>query len=222
MTLPISRLKKTEIVWLSKHKCKHQHTYLEHYQCYLNEKPDTQRLGFFDIETTDRKADWGVMLCYVIEAEDGTIYKNIIKLKDMRNPKVIDKHVVESCVRDMKNFDILVGFYSSRFDIKFIRTRAVVQGVPFPGYDEIKHQDIYYIVRNRFLLGRNSLLNSCKTLLGQSNKTFLDMRVWREAVMCGTQSSLDYIVDHCEHDVKDTKELYYKVINYGKNVKRSI
>ena len=60
MIAPVHRLKKIEIVWLAKHKCKHGHTYLEHYNCYLKEMPDgriQEKVGFLDIETTGLDAE---------------------------------------------------------------------------------------------------------------------------------------------------------------------
>ena len=64
---PVSRLKKTEIVWLAAHRCRHSHTYLEHYNCYLDENPNKGRTGYFDIETSNLAANYGIMYCYCIK-----------------------------------------------------------------------------------------------------------------------------------------------------------
>jgi uncharacterized protein YprB with RNaseH-like and TPR domain len=221
--IPITRLKKAEIIWLAKHRCKkHGHTFLEHYNCYLRENPETKRIGYIDIETTDFKADWGVMLCFVIESQDGTIYEDRIQFKDMRNKKIMDKKVVQACVNAMSNFDILIGYYHSNFDLPFIRTRAVCTGVKFPFYDEIHQKDVYYIIRNRFQLTRNSLKNACATLLGHSDKTPLERSVWRSAILCEDEKAMGYILQHCRYDVSDVKKLYEKVMDYVRPIERSI
>jgi uncharacterized protein YprB with RNaseH-like and TPR domain len=222
MLAPVSRLRKADIIWLAKHRCKHGHTYLEHYQCFVTEKPLTKRVGYIDIETTDFKADWGIMLCYVIESEEGKLYENRIMVDDMRNKHIMDYHVVKSCVEDMKNFDILIGYYHSNFDLPFIRTRAVTQKIKFPHYEEIKQKDVYYMIRNRFRLTSNRLENACKALLGKSDKTKMDRNVWRAASVCGDERALDYILEHCRYDVSDVKKLYHKVIDYSKPMEKSI
>jgi uncharacterized protein YprB with RNaseH-like and TPR domain len=221
--IPITRMRKSEIIWMAKHRCQaHRHTYLEHYNCFLKEHPDTKRFGYIDIETTDFKADWGVMLCYVIQAQDGTIYEDRIQFKDLRNKKIMDKKVVQTCVDAMSNFDILVGYYHSNFDLKFIRTRAVSLGVKFPFYDEIHQKDVYYMVRNRFQLTRNSLKNACATLLGHSDKTPLERSVWRSAILCEDEKAMEYILKHCRFDVSDVRKLYEKVCDYSQPREASI
>ena len=63
MKAPIHRLNKKELVWLGSHICRHGHTYLEHYNCYLQEKPSIEeKVGFLDIETFGLDADFAVML----------------------------------------------------------------------------------------------------------------------------------------------------------------
>lgn len=37
MIAPVSKLKKEQIVWLQTNRCRHNHTYFEHYICYLEE-----------------------------------------------------------------------------------------------------------------------------------------------------------------------------------------
>jgi uncharacterized protein YprB with RNaseH-like and TPR domain len=223
MQAPVSRMKKADIIWLFKHRCKaHGHTYAEHYNCFLKENPDSKRYGFFDIETSDFKADWGIMLSYCFIDRKGKVYEDRIQFKDMHNPKIIDKKVVQSCVDALSNFDIVIGYYSSRFDLQFIRTRAVTLGVPFPFYDEIHQRDVYYMIRNRFALTRNSLDNACKSLLGSSKKTPLERSVWRAATLCDDEKAMNYIVEHCRSDVKEVARLYDKVCDYSKPLDKSI
>jgi uncharacterized protein YprB with RNaseH-like and TPR domain len=222
MLAPVTRMRKKDIVWLATHKCKHSMTYLTHYNCYLKENPDRQRTGYLDIETTDFKADWGILLLYSIMDEAGNFYENRIEIEDMRNSKVMDKKIVRQCVEDLKRFDLIIGYYHSGFDLKFLRTRAVINNIPFPHYDEIQQKDVYYMVRNRFQLTRNSLKNACLTLLGKSYKTDMNRAAWRAATLCGDKRAMDYIAEHCHYDVLDVSRLYKKVIDYSRPVEKSI
>ena len=60
MYAPVEQLKKSDIVWLSKNKCRHSMPYLVHYQCWLDEKPEapfTEKIAFLDIEAAFRPLD---------------------------------------------------------------------------------------------------------------------------------------------------------------------
>ena len=66
MSVPLHRLKKQELVWLATHRCRHRHLYIEHYNCYLKEHPDREKIGFLDIESSNLDGDYGIMLSYWI------------------------------------------------------------------------------------------------------------------------------------------------------------
>jgi uncharacterized protein YprB with RNaseH-like and TPR domain len=100
MAVPIHKLRKDQLVWLATHKCKHRMPYIQHYNCYLNDHPDVEKVGFFDIETTHLKANFGLILCYSILDLDGTsMHSSCIVPKDVHNPKIMDKKVVTQCVQ---------------------------------------------------------------------------------------------------------------------------
>lgn len=211
---PVHRLKKADIIWLAKSRCKHGHTFLEHYNCFLKEQPDQHKIGFFDIETSGFQADFGIMFTYCIKphGEDKILTRTVTKEE---LAKCLDKKVVEQCVKDIQKFDRLVGFYSTRFDVPFLRTRAVYHGIPFPEYGQLLHKDVYYIVRNKFKLGRNRQESACRALIGEVEKNHIDSMKWIKALQ-GDKKSLFYITDHCKRDVRDLERLYDKVIGYTK------
>jgi uncharacterized protein YprB with RNaseH-like and TPR domain len=221
MKVPITRLKKDELVKLAGIRCKHGHTLLEHYQCYEGAK---ERIGFFDIETSNLDANFGLILSYCIKDSDSDkIYQDVISLKDIKSGTAgdEDRRVVESCVEDMKKFTKLVGYYSTKFDIPFVRTRAVSLGIEFPDFGVIKHQDIYYLVKSRFKLNSNRLENACRVLLGETDKTKIEYKYWRGG-MRGDPKSLAYILEHNKYDVLDLEKLYHKVIQYARPQEKSM
>lgn len=219
--LPIHRLKKQELIWMSNNKCKHSHTYLSHYNCYLQEKPNKQRIGHFDIEASNLDADYGIMLSYAIK-EHGTdkIYKDVITKKDINSPG-LDKRIVQNCIKDIQKFDRIVGFYSTKFDIPFIRTRALIHNLDFPKFKSILHTDMYYYAKHRLKLSSNRLENVCRNLMGDSNKTRIDSKYWVKALR-GDKKSLDYILDHNIKDVIDLERVFNKLINFGQFTDKSI
>ena len=211
--VPIQRLKKTELVWLASHRCKHSHTYINHYDCYLEDNPNKERVGFLDIETHGFKSDKGIMLTYCIkEMGKNKIYSDYITKKDLSTH--LDKRIVKNLVRDLANFDRIIGYYSSGFDVKFIRGRAVALGIDFPEYGTKIHNDLYYIIRGKFGLSRNSLENACRYLLGETQKTHFDFGIWFKAIQ-GDAKSIKMILDHNKKDVLDTEALWKKVVNFS-------
>jgi uncharacterized protein YprB with RNaseH-like and TPR domain len=218
--LPISRMKKQEIIWLHNHTCKHGHTYLEHYSCFAKEQPLNQRIGFLDIETSHLRADFGIMLCYCIkELGKKDIKSGIITKQELLT--CLDEKVVGKCVEDLRGFDRIITFYGKRFDAPFLRTRAVVHDIDFPQYGLIIHDDMYFLVRSKFLLSSNRMENACRVLVGKTEKTKLNPTVWLRA-MQGNQESFDYILEHCKNDVQDLERLYFKVRDYTRRQDTSI
>lgn len=218
---PIHRLTKAEIITLASGRCPHGHTYLEHYGCY---EPKDERIGFLDIETSNLKADFGLMLSYCIkEGGSDKVYFGLLSKKDIEAAKAgdEDKRVVASLVEDLARFDRIVTYYGRRFDVPFARSRALMCGIKFPYFGSLTHIDLYFVLRNRFLFSSNRLENACRCLLGKTEKTRIENRYWRGGVR-GDEKSLDYILDHNMKDVLDLEKLYYKVINYARRVDTSI
>ena len=171
---PVHRLRKDEIIWLANHRCKHRHTYLEHYACFLEDYPNERRTCSFDIETTNLNATYGITICYcILNHKTGEILHSTITKKDLRNGR-LDKRVVRQCVKDLEKFDIVVTYYGTKFDLPFIRTRAVKLNIPFPYYSVLKNLDIYYVVKNKFKLHSNKLAVACEALVGDTEKTIID------------------------------------------------
>jgi len=106
------------------------------------------------------------------------------------------------------------GSHNSRFDFPFTRTRAVYHNLYFPHYKELLHTDLFFVIRNRFSLGRKSLESAYNMLVGESHKTHYGRDHWVKA-LTGNEKALSYILDHCRWDVKDLEELYYKVENFS-------
>lgn len=221
MIAPVTRLKKKEVNWLGTHRCKaHGHTYLEHYNCYLKENPENKRIGFFDIEASNLKADFGIVFLYCIKlAGSDKILERSITPKELH--KCLDKEVIKQCIKDLCSLDLCVTYYGTKFDLPFVRSRSLYHKIDFPQFGELKHTDVYYIIKNKFCLSRSRLETACRTLLGKTDKTHIESVYWLKALQ-GDKESLDYILDHCRKDVIDLEKLYNKVIGFKKRTDKSI
>jgi uncharacterized protein YprB with RNaseH-like and TPR domain len=219
---PVHRLKKDQILSLARWRCEHGHTGLEHYQCYLKQCPKQEVIGFLDCETNNLDSDFGILLSYAIkEFESDTIYKGVLEKSDTQSSAEEDKRLVGRCVKDLLKFDRVITWYGKKFDLPFIRTRALICGVDFPFYGGIKHNDIYYIAKYRLKLHSNRLENVCRVLFGETQKTHIDARYWRGALR-GDKTALAYILDHNIRDVMDLERVYLKLRDYAKPTDTSI
>ena len=223
--IPLHRIKKDKIVWLGNNYCKHSHTYLDHYSCYLSEVPEErEKIAFLDIESSNLDANFGIILCYCIK--DGSskkIFYDTITDKDIKKypPDKTDTRVVKSLINNLFKFNRVVCHYGCYFDIPFTRTRALICGVDFPPYGSLMQDDTWRIARNKLKLNSNRLEVVCRTLFGETQKTHLDGKYWIGAVR-GDKKSLKYILDHNKKDVLDLEKVYNKIKDYIRMTNSSI
>ena len=139
-----------------------------------------KRHGYLDIETTSLKANIGIMLSWAIKTRDTSETTSALITKEEIFDGDYDKRIVEMLCEELNNYDTLLTYYGTRFDIPFIRTRAIDNNIRFPFYREVSHKDLYYQVRSKLRLNSNSLKTATE-FLGIRGKTKLDPRVWRDA-----------------------------------------
>lgn len=226
MSAPLPRLSKAEIDWLYNHSCKaHNHRYSEHYNCYLKEQSLREKIGFLDIETSGLNANYGICVCWCIKPlGEKEIIKDIVSSADLRDAARLDKRVVESCIKTMRQFDRIVGHYSSRFDIPFLRTRALVHKVDFPFYKEICHTDVWLMARRLLKLNSNRQGTIAQAIQGTNIKTSITPRHWMALWQTNEagHKSRQYILDHCERDVKQLEKNYITLVRFTRQTNTSI
>lgn len=213
-------LKKEDILKRAKYICEHGHNGLSHPQCYVNNIQGGERIGILDIECSGLKASFAKILSYCIKEYDGPIIGRALTTQEVRG-KEKDSTLIKELVTDMGKFDRLVTFYGSRFDIPFIRTRAVHFGIDFPSFGEIVHTDIYDIIKHKFKLHRSSLEASCEFFDIPAKGHRLSPEIWDDCTI-GEKKALEYVLEHNKEDVISTELLFKRVMPYTKIKKTSI
>jgi len=229
MKFSISRTPKDELVKRSRFKCIHGHNGIDHPNCFEQQNKSGERVGFLDIECEDLKADYGIIFTYYIKvAGKNKFYSDHLTKDDIKkytfNKSGVakeDTRVIESLVRDLSNFDRVIGHYSSRFDLGFIRTRAVICGVEFPEWGTLWQTDTWNILKHKFQLSRNSLANGTEKLTGYTNKNHLSLNL-KHAMLRADDWAIKYTLDHNRRDVIDTERLYNEIAPYARLTKSSI
>ena len=170
----------------------------------------TAKIVLFDLETCDLAANKGHILCgswtelgskyvYTRRIDQYPIYK-----KELWN----DEQLVLDLKADLEEADILVGHYSTRFDLPYLNSRLLKYG--HSPVAPTAHVDTWRIARNRLRLQSNRLATLIEFLGVETQKTQLDVSEWKKAEY-GVKSSLDYVVEHCEKDVIALEEVYLKI-----------
>lgn len=219
-------------------RCTHRHTIKTHPACFANGNikwPDDRtferysgnpwftfpeyKIGYFDIEVDNLKADFGTVLTWAIKDKGGEVFVDSITRDELLSDDC-DRRVVESFVNKMNEYKIIVGYYSTMFDLPFMRSKALHYRIPFPEFGDIFHWDIYYTVRSKFNLSRKSLESACD-YFGIKGKTPIEREVWRRAKY-GHPDAISTVIDHNIADVVITEELHDLISFSRKWNRRSI
>jgi uncharacterized protein YprB with RNaseH-like and TPR domain len=213
--------------------CDHSHTIEDHPKCFSEGKvidrrknkttpwfkEDGLKIGYLDIESDGLKADFSTMLTWCIKEKDGEItYDYVTKFELFTG--IADQHIIETLVKELKKYKIIVGYFSTGFDVPYVRTKALHYGLEFPEYGELYHWDLFYTVKSKLNLSRKSLDNVCD-YLGIEGKTQIDKNVWRKAKY-GDPYAIQEVLEHNKGDVRITEQLHNKLSFSRKWIKSSI
>lgn len=206
--------------WLYENRCSHRHRYTAHFGCFIKDYDISEKVCFLDIETSNLKANFGIVLCWCILDEQGNLYEDWMTKEDVVND-IEDKRVIETCIDTILKFDRVVGHYSTYFDIPFLRTRALIQGVKFPPTGTLYHTDTWKMAKKSLCLHSNRQAVVAESLYGSTVKTRISHPDWRKA-MLGNAAAMAEVVDHCEKDVIDLKKNYETLLPFVRITKSSI
>jgi uncharacterized protein YprB with RNaseH-like and TPR domain len=168
--------------------------------------------AFFDIETTDLSADGDEVLCASIKPLGSDVVTHV---SETRAGKGSDHGVVLDIRDHLREFDYVVTWFGTRFDMPFITTRLVIHDEDTIGY--LKHVDLYYTARHQLRLHSNRLQAVEEALFeGKSLKTRLSKPLWKNATGWNKEkreAAFDYIIEHCEKDVISLEEIFLKLVD---------
>lgn len=159
-----------------------------------------------DIEATDLEADRGVVLCACYESSERpgkvqVLRNDVVNARDWRKGvRGNDKKIVKQINQLVRSHDVIVAHNGTRYDLPFLRTRALRWGLrPLL---EPKIVDPLSIAWRKWKL-RSNRLGAISSHLGiKDKKTPLDMSIWADAMLNGNKRSMNLIVEHCIADIK--------------------
>jgi uncharacterized protein YprB with RNaseH-like and TPR domain len=166
---------------------------------------------FFDLETTSLDADFGQLLCGVVgEYNSGYPLQPLLKTFRLTNVSTpegrCNDHELAVAIRDeLEQYDLVISYNGVRFDIPFLDTRLIDWNER--GVRLIRHKDLLYTMRTKFRLQSNSLKNVTKFLFGETQKTEMSKRRWREA-HAGNPAAYEEVIVHCHYDVLELARVW--------------
>jgi uncharacterized protein YprB with RNaseH-like and TPR domain len=167
--------------------------------------------GFWDIETTDLKANMGRVLVSCVK---DMISGQVISLRadsyewfadDVSN----DKDLLIDIVKVLDNVRFLVTWNGKLFDRKFLNARCMAAGVVPPR--PVFHIDLYQVWKTH-CRSYGSLDAVQRLLKTETPKTPLDWRTWQNAAAL-KKNALDDVETHCVADVEALSEVYQRMLH---------
>jgi len=175
------------------------------------EFPDviTWEPAFFDLETTNLKANFGRILCASVADMYGNVRTFRIDEAPWKRDRRRDDIALAVGLRDyLEQFDVLVGWYSKMFDIPYLNTRLLI-GNERPLRSDMMHFDPIWKAKKGSMALHSARLDAvAKTFRLEVQKTGLDPEIWNDAAD-GEKEAMDYVVEHCEKDVLVLRQAFH-------------
>lgn len=124
-----------------------------------------------------------------------------------------DKFLIEQFVEVLNEADLIVAHNGDRFDLKWLKTRALFHRIPMlPNY---KQFDTLKLVKSKLNLNSNRLDYIAKYLgFEGKNKTSIDL--WMDIVYKNCKTAMNTMLDYCDEDVRQLEKVY-KELRYLDN-----
>jgi uncharacterized protein YprB with RNaseH-like and TPR domain len=152
--------------------------------------------------------------------KEGRVVYDAIKRSEAIDYRKFDKRIVRSFIKALDDVDIVVSYWGTGFDVKYLRSRALYWDLRFPKYQEKLHLDLYYSNKALCKMGRNSL-EQITQFLGIEGKTHVRADLWNRARV-GDPEAMEYVIDHNIEDVKILALLHHKLSGFRNVTRRSL
>lgn len=124
-----------------------------------------------------------------------------------------DKFLLENFIEVMNEADILVAHNGDRFDLKWIRTRALKHGLEMLPY--YQQHDTIKTAKKYFNFNSNKL-DYITQFLGFEGKIKTEPELWDRVILDKDMDALKEMVFYCDEDVRQLEKVYLKILNWDK------
>jgi hypothetical protein len=174
--------------------------------------------GLFDqnIALNQIKEDWSI-LCWSAKWLDGkkVFYQGVGKQKNKRD----DSTILKKIWKLMDTADIIIGQNSSRFDVKKLNARFILNGMKPPS--SYRQLDTMKIAKKYFSFTSNKLEYTSGKLCTKYSKLkhneFAGFDLWKEC-LAGNRKAWASMERYNRHDVLVTEEYYKKISGWDNSI----
>jgi len=180
------------------------------------------RVAVFDVETSGLNAAFGVLLAAVgktYSPDERKIFRADEYEPWKRGERANDEPLLRAMLSWMEDIDIIIAHNGLKFDLPFLRTRAVIHGLPPVNFQKII--DPVQLARQHFRFQGNSLDAISRVIGTHAEKTPLKPETWQKATLNGDPAAMEEIVTHCIADVDVLEEVCWKMRGYVKQIDRA-
>lgn len=184
------------------------------------------RFAIVDFESTSLKSDQGFLLCGGIKPLDGPSKVIGIHQTGFGNSRYnVDRKLAVALRDEIEEYDGIITWNGIMFDVPLLNDRLTVAGEGL--LREKFHIDIMYQAK----MGKSTLTSArldwvAKALKCPFQKTDLDINTWKEAEaealahFGNGRENYQYIVTHCDFDLKVTEWVYERLKKRVRTIQR--
>lgn len=124
-----------------------------------------------------------------------------------------DKFLLEQFIPVLNEADLIVAHNGDRYDLKFIKTRAIKHGlsmlVKYNQFDTLK------VAKSKFMFNSNKL-DYISKFLGAKGKIKTEMKLWDDIIMNKCSQAMNRMLEYCDEDVRQLEKVYH-MFKYADN-----
>lgn len=126
-----------------------------------------------------------------------------------------DKFLIDQFIDVLNEADLIVAHNGENFDIKWLKTRALIHKLHYKMLPNYKQFDTLKVAKSKLYLNSNRLDYIAK-ILGFSGKIRTRYNLWDEVCYDNNRDSLKEMIEYCDEDVIQLEHVY-KELQYLEN-----
>lgn len=118
-----------------------------------------------------------------------------------------DKFLIQQFIQVLNEADLICAHNGDNFDIKWLRTRALIHGLHKTMLPNYKQFDTLKVAKSKLYLNSNRL-DYISKILGFEGKIQTTPDLWNKVVILNDREALKEMVKYCDEDVRQLEKVY--------------
>lgn len=118
-----------------------------------------------------------------------------------------DSFLIDQFIDILNEADLIIAHNGDRFDLKWLRTRALIHGLHKKMLPNYKQFDTLKVAKSKLYLNSNRLDYIAK-VLGYEGKNEMQPQDWHNVCILNDSKALQKMLDYCDEDVRQLEKVY--------------